>query len=340
MCLRFIRFSLILIGLQGAGVQGDQCALFDKDVAEKLARQLEAGGVWLQYCEPCNQQYPHPLTIKDVEFHKAQEARERAHRFGGEWYSDEDVIKGRVPGMDEWLRADIMEMLEKRPIHSVTIQNRRIDPGYLYRPVGDDLYRNVGVELGCASGLESITYMKPDRSAGPPPPSVAREDITDNCYDGCCIKPDQDRFTLTVRTEATLFKARDTGGEILTRVGKGEKLRLLRVVSEITPVKVAVVRDHGPFLAGDDLYLLNSLGEGFYRVWHYGRILEVGMTGVSTFFAGSADQSACPAGENDCWAEVPSHDNERWWAEVITRDGQRGWLVDPQKVVEGLFACS
>lgn len=262
-----------------------------------------------------------------------------AIRFDGEWYSDEDVIKGRVPGMDGGLRTAIIDMLESRSIHSLTIQNRPIDAGYLYRPVGNDRYRNVGVELGCAGGLESIAYTKPDRSTGPPPPSVGREEITGNCYDGCCIRPDPDRLTLTARTEAALFNARDTSAERLARVGSGDKLRLLPVVSEITPVKVAVIRDHGPFLAGDDLYLLNSLGEGFHRVWHYGRVFEVDMTGMSTYFAGSADLSVCPAAEPDCWAEAPSEDNERWWAEVATRDGQRGWLADPLTVLEGVFAC-
>jgi hypothetical protein len=67
------------------------------------------------------------------------------------------------------------------------------------------------------------------------------------------------------------------------------------------------------------VYVLGYEGEGDYRLWFRGRVVE-----FETLSADGAD--AAPL--------EPSHFT--WWAEVSGRAGRRGWLAFRNTVTEGI----
>jgi hypothetical protein len=330
----------------GQHADASMCWRLTEDAAEKLSDMMNANELWLQYCEPCDQEHPYPLHIEAVEF--TRHDVDRSVWVKGIEYSHEDVAARRIPGWREFEYRAMLEAIEELgppADRSVTIQGRAIDIAYLYRPVGNDRYRSVGVEFGCAETTEFLTYHQPDIDAEAPPPEAAWTDISEQCYDGCCVERDAGRATLTTTTQVTLLGRAEADAPEVATLGAHTKLKLLRLLSHVTPIEVTAVRDHDIFQRGDKFYLLNSLGEGFYRVWHYGGIHEVAMLGLSSDsdYPRGTDPSRCTPDKDGCWAEAePHHDRERWWGEVATGDGIRGWLPDIHNtgaVVEGVTQC-
>jgi hypothetical protein len=80
--------------------------------------------------------------------------------------------------------------------------------------------------------------------------------------------------------------------------------------------------------AGDTLFLLDNVGEGFRRVWYRGSVLQT--DAVSGFVA----EGGAPA------AEVLVEPREEWWARARMPDGRTGWLwMDRTPRMEGADAC-
>ena len=98
-----------------------------------------------------------------------------------------------------------------------------------------------------------------------------------------------------------------------------------------------VVFDQGRFLEGDEFYILNSLGEGYFRVWYYGRVVEEEILGVSMEQSKNGEWAQCPEPDVNCWAEAHGHPEEVWWARVKTSDGRQGWIREPASFMEDIF---
>ncbi len=130
------------------------------------------------------------------------------------------------------------------------------------------------------------------------------------CPFECCtyrewsvIKPTAIRTGMSDRS-AVLFKvAKDekvsgvTGVVITTRAG------IARVLKNTKVGNVNVSK-------GETLYLLTYLGEGFFKVWRKGRIIEENMTEEGSF-------------------KVISQPRSAWWVKIKNRRGQTGWSREP-----------
>jgi len=229
-----------------------------------------------------------------------------------------------------------IEKEEAPPEFRLLINGEIRDLAYLYYRADANAftYRNIGVIAGCADGVSLvITYKFPDKGQAPgPPESPHFENITGVCFDGSCLLG-----TWKVSKEATLRADHAEDSTAVVIVPAGETLQLVRIVSEVKPVHARVVFDQGRFLEGDDFYVLNSLGEGYFRVWYYGRVVEEEILGVSMEQTENGDWATCPEPDANCWAEARGIPEEIWWAEVKTRDGRQGWLREPASFVEDIF---
>ncbi len=102
--------------------------------------------------------------------------------------------------------------------------------------------------------------------------------------------------------------------------------RVLGVTGEVhlRPEPIAVVHEHPPFAMGEVLFLLDYIGEGFYRYWRNGEIGEEELW-MDDF---------CLRPGRGCWAEYLRPPAEReeaeWWVLIETEDGVRGWTNQPQ----------
>ena len=92
----------------------------------------------------------------------------------------------------------------------------------------------------------------------------------------------------------------------------------------LRPAPVAVVHDRPPFVRGEIIFMLDYLGEGFFRHWRNGEIAEQKLW----------VDDVCLRPSRDCWAEyieAPEKRQEpRWWVLIETADGTRGWADRPE----------
>ena len=330
-----VLFFITILALPYA--QADQCVYFNEKTANLVQDIIKTGDILLSYCEPCDMPEPLPLRIRNMRIEK-EISTPKSTNIDGVWYSYEEIKAGRVPGMTREERDFLLESIAMaNPADYLLIINSESrDLAYLYyRSAPDDInYRNIGVAAGCADGVSpTISYRFPDKEqATEPPPSPHFEDITGICFDGSCLLD-----TWKLNTEAILRTDHYEHAGIVATVSPGETLHMERIVTEVVPVHAHVVFDQGRFLEGDEFYILNSLGEGYFRVWYYGRIVEDELIGVSMQQTESGDWAKCPEPDINCWAEASGYSEEIWWALVTTRDGRQGWLREPSSFTENIF---
>jgi hypothetical protein len=67
--------------------------------------------------------------------------------------------------------------------------------------------------------------------------------------------------------------------------------------------------------AGDVFYVIHYSGEGVWKIWHHGQVVELEVTDESV-------RTAAPPPES--W---PQSVKRTWWVRVRTRQGLEGWAV-------------
>jgi len=315
----------------------DQCEYFDEKTANLVQGIIKTGDILLNYCEPCGMPEPQPLQIRSMSIER-EAATSKATKINGFWYSYEEIEANRVPGMTREQRDSLLDSISNTNSaeFQLLINDEGQDLAYLYSRAApaDITYNNIGVAAGCADGVSpTITYKFPDKGqTADPPPSPHFEDITGVCFDGSCPLD-----TWKLNKEATLRTDHQENSSIVVTVSPGEILHVEHMVSEVKPVHGIVVFDQGRFLAGDEFYVLNSLGEGYFRVWYNGRIVEEELMGVSMQQMDNGEWAQCAEPDANCWAEARGYPEEVPWALVKTRDGKEGWLREPESFVENVF---
>jgi len=118
------------------------------------------------------------------------------------------------------------------------------------------------------------------------------------------------------RTDATLLDS-PKGKSVVGRIKKGESVQALTGEVHSVPQRVVADRDYpdAGVKAGDTIYLLHYVGEGFWKVWHAGKLVEIG---------DFPDKSATP--------------KTTWWVKLKTSSGVIGWTVEHHNF-ENADAC-
>lgn len=335
---RHTALLLLLATVAGAhGAAADQCLTFGEREAGIVREHLREGMTAVVYCAPCDQREPTPLRVRELAIESAPAAVDFIY-FDGRKVTRAELEAGGVRGIPEHERAFYLEVLEEagsRPGHSLRINQSPVDLAYLYVP--DDLprYRNLGVLAGCAADVAAtLEYTLPQKPARlESPPADLHVDLTDRCLAGCCPA---DLWTAT--GDVPLLAADDPGAGVVGRVAKGEQVVPLEVRARVEPARVEVVWDHGPYFEGDVLYLLAELGEGFGEVWHYGRVLEEDVSGLSLYALEPGAARCDPAGPS-CWGVAERHPRAEWWAKVRAVGRENGWVPAPRRAFEGVLRC-
>jgi hypothetical protein len=118
------------------------------------------------------------------------------------------------------------------------------------------------------------------------------------------------------RTDVTLLDV-PNGKAVVGQIKKDEKV--LALTGEIHSVPLAVVarKDYleAGVEAGDTIYLLHYVGEGFWKVWHLGNVFEI----------------------DDLPGKAPKP-KTTWWVKLKTSSGVIGWAIDHRNF-ENQDAC-
>ncbi len=108
-----------------------------------------------------------------------------------------------------------------------------------------------------------------------------------------------------------VYKEMKDGSPIAFRIRKGEKV--FGVTGVVITTKAGVVKvlknnklGNANLKAGDTLYLLTNLGEGFQKIWYKGKFIEEQVYDDSLFKQISEPVSI-------------------WWVKIKNRRGQIGW---------------
>lgn len=124
---------------------------------------------------------------------------------------------------------------------------------------------------------------------------------------------------------------RGTGAPAFT-LAKGTRLTADTGVVFVTHIALAIVEDtvaDGPnpvLLPGDTLVLLDPIGEGYWKAWRRGQVLET----VPPFF--ESWWRPAPAGR------LIGEAAREWWARA-TANGRTGWFRPDRYRVRGADAC-
>jgi hypothetical protein len=88
------------------------------------------------------------------------------------------------------------------------------------------------------------------------------------------------------------------------------------------PGKFTIVKPHDKFKPGDVLWVYTPLGEGFYKVWFKGKMIEQELDYMSGPF-----EQTYPRCEDtkDCWGRLDTPLHVDWWVKIKSKAGWVGW---------------
>ena len=108
------------------------------------------------------------------------------------------------------------------------------------------------------------------------------------------------------RTDVTLLET-PNGKNVVGQIKKGEKVLALTGEVHSIPLRVVAHRDYpeAGVKAGDTIHVLHYVGEGYWKVWHDGKVDEI------EEFPGTG-----------------SKPKATWWVQLKTSSGAVGWTIE------------
>ncbi len=108
------------------------------------------------------------------------------------------------------------------------------------------------------------------------------------------------------RTDVTLLDS-PNGKRVVGRVKKGQKVLALTGEVHSVPLRVVAYHDYpdAGVKAGDTVYVLHYVGEGYWKVWYDGKLVEI------EDFPGKGPKP-----------------KTTWWVKLKTSSGAIGWAVE------------
>ncbi|HEY5720048.1 MAG TPA: hypothetical protein VIX81_12980 [Gammaproteobacteria bacterium] len=338
-----------LCGLLGStAVAAERCHVVPQSGAEAALGEVVSGSLLVQFCAACGDRAPVPVHVASVatqpwdgkgvvlegerftwaELQQARQARD------GRLYRFVVLLTGKDEVGREFLLDALADHYAEPPV-AVLLNGQRADLGRLFLQTGDGRWRNLGASAGCRVELPELAWSLPERDPRQerPPLTELLTAIDRRVYDGA-------RFASEWQAASAqpLLAAPDSAADRVGLVAAGAPVAALEVVTRVDPGRVRVLRDHGPFRAGDVLYVLDGLGTGQHRVWHYGRVIEADTRGLAQQQAEGAG-GAC-SGAAGCWGLAETAPSETWWGWVRGSDGTAGWVQQPQQGFAGVLTAA
>jgi len=177
----------------------------------------------------------------------------------------------------------------------------------------------------------ALTLCAASEAAGqrkPPGPTVPYVDAGACPFEGCAYGEWVSTDTVRVRRE------RDRRSSLVFELTKGEKVTavtgavvVLRAgrVTFTTGARLSSQEGVLKINAGETLYLLSYIGEGFTNAWFHGRVYR-GVDGAASFF-----DVRCADEPGRCSGHVVEPPLTEWWVQLRKGDGRMGWTNEPER---------
>jgi hypothetical protein len=159
-------------------------------------------------------------------------------------------------------------------------------------------------------------------SSMPKPPTVFMDEGA--CPFECCVYRDWHV------TKATKIFDKPKGKNLVARLKVGDVVHAKTGIVYVVPSKIKVVyayqNEHNQqkYSLGETIYLLTYLGEGAYKIWHNGEVIEEGLE----FLDNALEKyDGCFFPSSECWGRLmEDHRKEDiWWVKLEIKDGTIGW---------------
>jgi hypothetical protein len=142
------------------------------------------------------------------------------------------------------------------------------------------------------------------------------------CPGECCTYG-----TWRAEQSADLYEAPSAEARTVGRVEVGSYVDARTGDVHTKAGKFVVRRDVPPYRAGDVIRVYTDLGEGHYKVWRAGEMVD-------------QEISVMPDHQNpDDWGYYEKAPEWHWWVKVKTKDGLEGWTNQPERF-SGNDSCS
>ena len=101
------------------------------------------------------------------------------------------------------------------------------------------------------------------------------------------------------------------------------------------PGRFVVTKPHDKYKPGNIIWVYTSQGEGLYKVWFAGRMLEENMYPMGWTIP---HQGPTCAETPDCWGNLETELKDEWWVKVRSPAGWIGW-TDQTENFHGMDSC-
>ena len=125
-----------------------------------------------------------------------------------------------------------------------------------------------------------------------------------------------------------IFERPSTSSKRIGEVASGDTFLSKTGEVHTVPTRFEVLSESGPFRPGDDVYALTYLGEGYFRIFHNGKLTQADL-GFSPW-GGSAGKT-CDKPEH-CFGILSEELEFTWWLFVLSETGMEGWVVADESI--------
>lgn len=134
-----------------------------------------------------------------------------------------------------------------------------------------------------------------------------------------------------VLKETPLRAQPDVNSKVVTTCRVGSTVSASTGEVHTVAGKFSVKKKHGPFVPGDVLWVYTYLGEGSFKIWFGGRIMELDLN-FSPW--GGSGGPRCEV-EGRCWGELDRELDSAWWIRIENADGVTGWTREAENFDAG-----
>ena len=125
----------------------------------------------------------------------------------------------------------------------------------------------------------------------------------------------------------TIFQSPSRLSETVGAIAKGDAFISKTGEVHTLPQRLNVLKEHGIFRPGDELFILTYTGEAHYRARHNGKLIDSVELNNHPWSESSPYWYSCDEDNTYCWGTISGPIQSVWWIYVQSEKGKEGWIA-------------